>query len=61
MNNVGTKLRQSILKRQEALNKFKARKETFLLSKEQIMKDIEEARTIWKVTLEQLPRQPFDQ
>ena len=61
MNNVGTKLRQSTLKRQEALNKFKVKKEAFLLSKVQIMKDIEEARTIWKVTLEQLPRQPFDQ
>jgi len=61
MNNVSDKLRMSLLKKQEALNKFKVRKEAFLLSKEQIKKDIEEARTIWKTTLEQIPKQPFDQ
>ena len=43
----------------EALHRFKTRKEIFLRAKEQITKDIEEARTIWKNTLEQLPTQPF--
>ena len=61
MKNVETKLKQSLLKRQEALIKFKARKEAFFLAKEQITRDIEEARSIWKQTLEQLPEQPFRQ
>jgi hypothetical protein len=61
MHNISDKLRISLLKRQEALNKFIARKEAFLLSKEQIKKDIEEARTLWKTTLEQLPEPPFSQ
>ena len=61
MKNVETKLKQSLLKRQEALIKFKARKEAFLLAKEQITRDIEEARIIWRQTLEQLPDQPFRQ
>ena len=49
-----------MLKRQEAINKFKARKEDFLLAKEQIRKDIEEARDIWENTLELLPKQEFN-
>ena len=61
MNNPGNNIRNSLLKRQEALNRFKTRKEAFLIAKEQITKDIEEARTIWKTTLEQLPNQPFHQ
>lgn len=60
MNNAGNNIRKSLLKRQEALDKFKARKESFLLAKKQIAKDIEEARTIWEKTLEQLPNRPFN-
>ncbi len=59
MTNVGNTIRKSLEKRQAALHAFKARKEAFLLRKEQITKDIEEARTIWKHTLEQLPAQEF--
>ena len=61
MDNNENNIRKSLLKRQEALNRFKARKEAFLLEKEQITKDIEEARNIWKNTLEQLPNQEFNQ
>jgi hypothetical protein len=60
MENIGDNIRKSLLKRQEALNRFKAKKETFLLAKEQTIKDIEEARNIWKNTLEQLPKQEFN-
>lgn len=42
------------------MDKFKARKNAFLLAKEQITKNIEEARNIWIKTLEQLPKQEFD-
>jgi len=59
MNNAGNNIRKSLLKRQEAMARFKARKENFLLAKEQILKDIEEARTIWNNTLGQLPEQEF--
>ena len=61
MKNVGAKLKNSLLKRQDALYKFKARREEFLLAKEQAIKEIEEARILWNKTLEQLPVQPFRQ
>jgi Tfp pilus assembly protein PilN len=61
MNEIGNKLKSSLAKRQEALKAFKARKEAFLLEKQQIIRDIEEAREIWRTTLKQLPNQPFSQ
>ena len=48
------------MKRQDALKRFKARKEAFLLNRETIRKEIEEARTIWEQTLEQLPAQELN-
>ena len=59
MKDPGNKIIQSLKKRQEALIRFNARKEAFLLAKVQITRDIEEARKIWENTLEQLPNQPF--
>ena len=59
MVNIRNSIAKSLLKRQEALSSFKARKQAFQLAKEQILKDIEEARTIWQKTLEQLPNLPF--
>ena len=61
MDNAVNNIRKGLLKRQEALSRFKARKEAYLLAKDQITKDIEEARNIWKNTLEQLPNQEFNQ
>lgn len=61
MNNAGDNIRKSLLKRQEALNRFRARREVFLFARDQIVKDIEEARNIWKNTLEQLTNQEFNQ
>ncbi|MEI6748663.1 MAG: hypothetical protein WCM93_05830 [Bacteroidota bacterium] len=60
MNNARNVVRKSLLKREEVLNKFEERKKAFLLSKEKITNDIEEARNIWKTTLAQLSRQEFD-
>jgi cytochrome c-type biogenesis protein CcmH/NrfG len=60
MSNTGDQIRKSLLKRQEALEKFKVRKESFLHFREQTKKDIEEAREIWAKTLEQLPKQEFN-
>jgi len=59
MNDPGNKIRNSLVKRQDAFTRFKVKKETFLLDRERIRKDIEEARAIWKETLEQLPDQEF--
>lgn len=59
MKNVPDSIRKSLLKRQEAMDRFIARKETFSIVKKQITKDIEEARNIWIQTLEQLPGQGF--
>ena len=60
MSNIGNTIRKSLQKRQEALERFKARKESFLLFREQTKNDIEEAREIWAKTLEQLPKQEFN-
>jgi hypothetical protein len=59
MKNAGNNIRKSLLKRQEAIARHIARKETFLIAKEQMIKDIEQARTIWKNTLDQLPKSEF--
>jgi len=60
MNNVGKNIRKSLQKRQEALTKFTARKDDFFIAKKKIIKDIEEARKIWRKTLEKLPKQEFN-
>lgn len=59
MSNAGCNIRRSLLKRQEAMAKHIARKEEFVNKREMKMQDIEEARTIWKNTLEQLPKSEF--
>jgi len=59
MNNAVNNIKHGLQKRQEALKKFNAGKEEYLLAKARIIKDIEEARTIWRTTLEQLPNLPF--
>jgi hypothetical protein len=59
MNKAKSTIRYSLLKREEAIIKFNERKKAFLLTKEQMIKEIEEARTIWNKTLEQLPKQEF--
>ncbi|MEI7501581.1 MAG: hypothetical protein WCK84_14180 [Bacteroidota bacterium] len=61
MKNAGNSIKHSIVKRQEAIEKFHAKKREFLITKEQITKDINEARTSWQNTLKQIPKQPFDQ
>jgi len=61
MKEVGNGIRRSILKRQEALEQFHKKRKAFLLAKEQITRDIEEARKVWQNTLAQLPKQPFNQ
>jgi len=61
MKEAGNGIRRSIQKRQEALERFQAKRKAFLITREQILKDIEEARKTWINTLEQLPTQPFSQ
>jgi hypothetical protein len=61
MKNSGDKIKESLLKHEAALNRFRARKAAFFITKNQVIKDIEEARTIWEKTKEQLPPRPFEQ
>ena len=61
MKNVGESIIKCLQKNQEALHRFQARKAAFLATREQITRDIEEARSIWIETLEQLPRQEFSE
>ena len=60
MENARDKIRESVLKRQEALIRFKIRKESFIHTKEQIIKDIEESGNICENTLEQSCKQEFN-
>ena len=59
MKNAGDSIKRSIQKRQEAIERFQAKRIEFLIAKEQITKDIEEARIIWQNTLKQLPVRTF--
>ncbi len=59
MNTVPDKIKISLQKRQEALDKFTANRTAFFLEKEQILKEIDEARTIWEATIAQMPNHPF--
>jgi hypothetical protein len=61
MSKIGDKLRMSLQKREDALNRFKTREKEFHQSKKEILRDIEEARTIWLKTLEQIPNPDFNQ
>ena len=60
MDKVGNNIIKSFQNRNEAFNNFILKKEAFLQSKEQLTKDIEEARNIWKSTMEQLPNREFN-
>ena len=51
---------KSLQKRQEALDKFTARRTAFLISKDLIMKEIEDARKILQTTFELLPKPKFE-
>ena len=59
MKNAAESIRKSIIKRQEAIEKFHTKRREFLAAKEGITKDIAEARTIWETALKQLPNLPF--
>jgi len=59
MDNAVNNIRKGLLKRLEAMTKHNARKEKFVKARERIIQDIEEARNIWKKTMEQLPKQEF--
>ncbi|HBZ66684.1 MAG TPA: hypothetical protein DEO70_07590 [Bacteroidales bacterium] len=58
--NTGNIVLKSLQKRQEAMLKHVARRDAFLIRKDQLIKDIEEAREIWANTLNQLPKQEFN-
>lgn len=60
MKNISAGIRNSLMKRQEAMNIFLAKREAFLKAKAQITLDIEEAREIWIKTLELLPNKEFN-
>lgn len=59
MNNSGNTIREGLIKRVEAMAKHNARKDEFVKTRARMIQDIEEARRIWKLTLEQLPKQEF--
>jgi hypothetical protein len=59
MNNIENNISKSLLKRLEALEKHRDRKQKFIRSRKVIIQNIEEARIIWKNTLEQLTKTEF--
>ncbi len=60
MSNAGNHIKKSLQKRQEALDKFNALKESFLQTREKTRKDIEEARIILANTMKLMPRHHFN-
>ncbi len=60
IEHAGEQIKKHLQKKQDALNKFIAQQEAFLLAKQQIITEIEEARNTWIKTLEQLPKQEFN-
>ena len=60
MENARDKIRESVLKRQEALIRFKILKGSFIHTKLQIIKDIEESGNICENTLELSCKQEFN-
>ncbi len=60
MKNFAIIMKNSLLKREEAIIKFKEKRDAFLQAKGQIMRDIEEARTTYKRVMEQLPKNGFN-
>jgi len=60
MKNLGNNIRRSLQKKQNALNSFKTKRAAFKTFKNKVIKDIDEARSIWMHTLEQLPDQEFN-
>jgi hypothetical protein len=61
MTNTEENIRKSLIKRQKAIDNFMAHKQAFTATRNQIIKDIDEARTIWKNTMDQLPEKEFKQ
>lgn len=59
MNTTGNTILKSLNKRHEAMLKHIARKKAFLIRKEETIKGIEEARTIWKKTIEHMSNTEF--
>jgi len=59
IDNAVNNMSKGLLKRLEATTKHNARKEEFVNKRERIIQDIEEARNIWKKTMEQLPKTEF--
>ena len=61
MTKVGDALKNSLQKRAKALSSFEAKREAYLQTRKEILKDIEEARAIWIETLSKLPNPDFNQ
>ena len=59
IEHAGEQVKKHLQKKQEALNMFIAKREAFMLSRQQIITEIEEARNIWIKSLEKLPKQEF--
>ncbi len=60
MKEVGNNMKRSMAKQQAAMARFQAKQKEYLIAKEQITANIDEARQIWRATLKQLPNLPFD-
>ena len=60
MKNFAFIMKNSLLKREEAITKFKEKRDAFLLAKGQITRDIEEARATYKLVMEQVPKNGFN-
>jgi hypothetical protein len=52
-------MQKGLQKQAEALEKYRKQKEAFFITRKQILLDLEDARRIWRKTLEQMPGREF--
>jgi hypothetical protein len=61
MKNKGNNFSESLQKRIDAMAKHNVRRREFVKTKEKIIADIEEAKKIWRDTMDQLPKPEFQE
>ena len=60
MKNLGNNIRISLQKREKAINGFNTKRAAFKAFRNNVIKDIDEARGTWMRALEQLPDHEFN-
>jgi hypothetical protein len=60
MNKPGIHIKESLSKRLQAYERYKTLEKEYHTSREEIIREIEEARALWMKTREMLPKTDFE-